>query len=133
MLKRDLRLDTSFLRIEEVKSPGPGNVAFVEVECANVTELFTGFGESGVKAEVVAGRLAKDSRRYLESEVAVGEHLADQLLLPMAQAGGGSFVTFPLSSHALTNIEILKQFLRVEVRMEPAGDEAVRVELKRAA
>ncbi len=132
VLKRDLRLDASDLRIEEVKSPGPGNVVFVEVECANVAEVLAGFGELGVKAEVVAGRLAKEARRYVEAEVPVGEHLADQLLLPMALAGGGSMVTFPLSPHALTNVDVLRQFLPVKVNTKPLTDDAVQVELARA-
>jgi len=113
----------------EVKSHGTGNALVVEVECASLTEVFVSFGELGVKAEVVAGRLAKDVRRFLEAGVAVGKHLADQILLPMALAGGGAFVTFPLSPHALTNIEVLKQFLPIEVRIEAANDLGVRVEL----
>jgi RNA 3'-terminal phosphate cyclase (ATP) len=133
VLKRELALDSAALQIAEVKSHGPGNILIVEVESANVTEVFTGFGELGVRAEVVAGRLAKEVRRYLEADVPVGEHLADQLLLPMALAGGGAFVTFPLSPHAETNIHVLKEFLPIEVRTEPVSDNAVRVEITRAA
>lgn len=129
VLKRDLDLDTRDLHVEEVKAHGPGNVVFVEVSCAQVTEVFCGFGELGVRAEVVAGRLAKEVRRYLETDAPVGEHLADQLLLPLALAGGGSFVTLPLSLHATTNIEVLKLFLPVEVKTEPASDDTVRVEV----
>jgi RNA 3'-terminal phosphate cyclase (ATP) len=133
VLKRELALDSAALQIDEVKSHGPGNVLIVEVESANVTEVFTAFGELGVRAEVVAGRLAKEVRRCLEADVPVGEHLADQLLLPMALAGGGSFVTFPLSPHAETNIHVLKKFLPIEVRTEPVSDNAVRVGITRAA
>jgi RNA 3'-terminal phosphate cyclase (ATP) len=74
---------------------------------------------------------SKDVERYLTSEVPVGEHLADQLLLPMALAGGGSFVTMPLSQHALTNIEVIKQFLPADVKVTPANDPAVLVEVQR--
>ncbi len=132
VLKRELDLRPQDLRVEEVKSYGPGNVAFVEVESANVTEVFCGFGEPGLRAEAVAHQLAKEVKRYLAAEVPVGEHLADQLLLPLALAGGGSFVTMPLSSHALTNLEVLKLFLPLLVRTEPVSDEAVRVEVERA-
>jgi len=131
VLKRDLDLEAHDLHVQEVKSHGPGNVAFVEVESANVTEVFCGFGELGVKAEVVAGRLAKDVRRYLDTDAPVGEHLADQLLLPLALAGGGSFVTLPLASHSTTNIEVLKLFLPVAVQTEPASDKTVRVMVER--
>jgi RNA 3'-terminal phosphate cyclase (ATP) len=131
VLKRELDLDVRDLRVEEVKAHGPGNVVFVEVDCGQVTEVFCGFGELGVRAEVVAGRLAKDVRRYLDTEAPVGEHLADQLLLPLALAGGGSFVTLPLSLHATTNVAVLKLFLPVEVKTEPVSDDTMRVEVMR--
>ncbi|HEV8267086.1 MAG TPA: RNA 3'-terminal phosphate cyclase, partial [Thermoanaerobaculia bacterium] len=67
----------------EVDSAGPGNVVHVEIECANVTEVITGFGERGVRAEAVAEKVAREAKRYLAADVPVGEHLADQLLLPM--------------------------------------------------
>jgi RNA 3'-terminal phosphate cyclase (ATP) len=133
ILKRELPLDSDEVEIQEVKSNGPGNALIVDVESANVTEVFIGFGELGVKAEVVAGRLAKEVSRYLDADAPVGEHLADQLLLPLALDEGGVFVTFPLSQHALTNIEVLKKFLPVEVKIEPASDQAVRVEVSRRA
>ncbi|MBI2947909.1 MAG: RNA 3'-terminal phosphate cyclase [Verrucomicrobia bacterium] len=133
VLKRELDLDIGATRIEEVKSYGPGNVVAVEVESESVTEVFVGFGEQGVRAEIVAGRLAKEVRRYLDAEVPVGEHLADQLLLPLALAGGGSFITFPLSAHTTTNIEVLKRFLPIEVKVAPISDRAVRVDVERAA
>jgi RNA 3'-terminal phosphate cyclase (ATP) len=129
VLKRELRLDADDLQIEEVGSQGPGNVVFVEIESANVTEVLTAFGELGLRAEVLAGRLAKEVRRYMDTSAAVGEHLADQLLVPMALAGGGSFVTLPLSLHATTNIEVLKRFLSIQAKVEPASADAVHVEV----
>ena len=44
----------------------------------------------------------------------MGEYLADQLIVPMAIARGGSFTTGPLSRHATTNIEVVKN-LDVEI------------------
>ena len=40
----------------------------------------------------------------------VGEHLADQLLLPMWLAGGGSFVTGTVSAHLATNAALINRF-----------------------
>jgi RNA 3'-terminal phosphate cyclase (ATP) len=130
VLKRELDLHAA--RAEEVKSRGPGNVVLIEVESAHVVEVFAGFGELGVKAEMVAGRLAKAVRCYLNAAVPVGEHLADQLLLPMALVRSGSFVTLPLSSHALTNIEVLRRFLPIAVETEPISEAAVRVVVRSA-
>jgi RNA 3'-terminal phosphate cyclase (ATP) len=99
----------------------------LEVESEALTELFTGFGEKGISAEAVAEKAALEARRYLASGVPAGEHLADQLLLPMALAGSGAFLTLPLSRHATTNIDVMKAFLSVDVRVEPAGEDACRV------
>jgi len=45
----------------------------------------------------------------------VGKYLADQLLIPFAMAGGGSFITLPPSRHTMTNIEVVKQFLDLNI------------------
>ena len=73
LLKRELPLERNRLAIEEVKSRGPGNIVRVEVETKELVEVFVGCGELGLKAELVAGRLAKEVRRYLEAEVPVAQ------------------------------------------------------------
>lgn len=97
---------------------GPGNALLVTLEHANVTEVFTGFGEKSVRAETVAKHVLQEVRSYLASGAAVGEHLADQLMLPMALAGGGRFSTNVLSSHATTNAEVIGRFLPVSFVFE---------------
>jgi RNA 3'-terminal phosphate cyclase (ATP) len=129
VLKRGLGLEPRDLRVEEVQARSPGNVAFVELETSELTEVFASFGELGLPAETVAARLVESVGQFLEAGAPVGEHLADQLLLPMALAGGGSFFTAPLSLHARTNIEVLKLFLPVDVRVAPASDRSVLVEV----
>lgn len=111
--------DRSELHLEEVRdSDGPGNALVLELRCRELTEVFTGFGQLRVAAETVASRAIREMKRYLKAEVAVDEHLADQLLLPLALAGGGAFTTLPLSRHATTQIEILGHFLDVPVDVE---------------
>jgi len=109
---------------------GPGNVVLLSIESEQVVEVFTGFGEIGVRAEAVAERVAEEARRYLAADVPVGPHLADQLLLPMALAGGGAFRTVPLSRHASTNLEVIGQFLGTSIDVTPAGDTAVDVSVR---
>ena len=118
VLQRRLSWLPDEFRAETVHSSGPGNIVLIEIESERVTEVFTAFGERGVTAEAVAERAAKAVRRYLARGAPVGEHLADQLLVPMALAGGGSFVTSELSSHASTNIAVIERFLDVEIRAE---------------
>lgn len=118
VLRREETLAGSRFEVEEVPSAGPGNAVVVEVEARGLTEVVTAFGARGVAAEEVARRAAAETRRYLTADVAVGEHLADQLLLPCAVAGGGRFTTLALTPHFTTNVEVIRRFLPVQVRVE---------------
>ena len=57
------------------------------IESEQISECFSAFGRRGVPAERVAIQLVQEVRDYLQAGVPVGQHLADQLLLPMALAG----------------------------------------------
>ncbi len=107
----------------------PGNFVSLEVESEHVTEVFTGFGERTVAAEAVADQAALAARRYLASEAAIGEYLADQLLLPMALAGGGSFTTLPASRHTMTNIEVIQKFLDIPITCQQTTNRVWRIEV----
>ncbi|MGV3533870.1 MAG: RNA 3'-terminal phosphate cyclase, partial [Chthoniobacteraceae bacterium] len=112
--------DNAFTAQTDCESPGPGNAVMVEIGSEHVSEIITGFGEKGIRAEQVVDRVIKETRRYLASPAPVGEHLTDQLLLPLALAGGGSFTSIGLSRHALTNIEVIQRFLPVRFETEAA-------------
>jgi len=101
--------------INATEADGPGNVFMVVLEFSNLTELFTGFGELGTKAERLARKTCDQAERYLKSDAPVGDYLADQLLLPMAVAGGGSFRCTALSSHFQTNVGVIEQFLPIKI------------------
>ncbi|MBN2489951.1 MAG: RNA 3'-terminal phosphate cyclase [Planctomycetes bacterium] len=101
--------------VEVADSAGPGNVLLLEVESAALTEVFSGFGQRGIPAEKVADGVIREAAEYLDAGVPVGRHLADQLLIPLALAGGGAFRTLPLSDHATTNIGVVKRFLAVNI------------------
>lgn len=122
--------DPDCCSIVEVDSAGPGNVVMLELASSQVTEVFTGFGQHGVKAERVAGDAVKQMHAYLTANVPVGPYLADQLMLPLGisawQGGaadrsppgrqrGGSYRTLPLSRHATTHIDILRRFLNIPI------------------
>ena len=111
--------------VREVHASGTANVLMLEVERGDTRELVTGFGEKGLRAEVVAERTCRELARFLAADVPVGEHLADQLLLPLAVAGGGRFRSAPLSLHATTNIDTIQLFLDIPIHVEPAGDAVV--------
>jgi RNA 3'-terminal phosphate cyclase (ATP) len=119
-----LRLETS------TNAYSPGNVVTIEIESEHLTEVITGIGERGVRAEVVALRTCEEAGRYLEIGAPVGEHLADQLLIPLALAGGGSYLTGQPSLHTTTNIEIIKRFLSVEIEISHISDQTWKIEVR---
>ncbi len=112
-------------------SHGPGNVLTLFVESENLTEVFTGFGVKGVTAEKVAKRCVGQVKSYLASDAPVGKYLADQLLIPLAMAGGGSFVTQPPSRHTMTNIEVVKQFLELNINCTEIDNRCWQISVKK--
>lgn len=115
---------------DRVQAHGPGNVVFVEITSDHVTEVFTAFGRTGASAEKVADEVVRQARDYLMTDVPIGCYLADQILLPLGisvwQGDGGrkgsSFRTLPLTRHSTTHIEILRQFLDVNIHFERSGE-----------
>jgi len=95
---------------------GPGNALLLTFTHEHLTEVFAAFGARGVSAEAVAGQALREAQQYLASGAAVGEHLADQLMLPMALAGSGRFTLSTVSGHARTNAAVIERFLPVSVR-----------------
>jgi RNA 3'-terminal phosphate cyclase (ATP) len=105
---------------------GPGNAVTITLEHRHVTEVFTGFGEKGVRAEDVGEHVAREAATYLAATAPVGEHLADQLLLPLALGEGGQFRATAATPHLQSNALVVHTFTGRRVRMEPDAG-AVRV------
>jgi len=101
---------------------GPGNAVTITLEHEHVTEVFTGFGEKGVRAETVAEQAAAAANEYLAARAPVGEHLADQLLLPMALGDGGRFVTAKATPHLRSNVAVIERFTARRFSIEPVPD-----------
>jgi RNA 3'-terminal phosphate cyclase (ATP) len=121
---------TDQLDLEESSNAlSPGNVFTIEIVSENLTEVFTGIGERGVRAEQIAARVVHEAQAYLDAGAPVGRHLADQLLIPMALAGGGSYTTASPTMHTTTNIEIIKKFLPVEITNTQLSEDVWKVEV----
>jgi RNA 3'-terminal phosphate cyclase (ATP) len=128
IVRERLLVDRSATRTESVTtSIGPGNVLFIVIEGESVTEVVTGFGMKNVTAEQVAAGACDEAERYLRANVPVGEHLADQLLIPMALAGGGAFRTLTPTQHTLTNARVIQRFLDVAIEIEAETPEVSRI------
>jgi len=110
------------LLIDDKEALGPGNILLLHVKSASVTEVFSSFGEKGIRAEEVAADAVQEAKRYLDARVPVGRRLADQILLPMALAGRGRLLTLPLSLHAWTNIKVIQKFLSVEIETHETAE-----------
>jgi RNA 3'-terminal phosphate cyclase (ATP) len=118
--------------VEAVQYPvGPGNAVVLAIEAEHVTEVFTGFGERGRPAEEVAKSAVEAARVWLEAGVPVDEHLADQLLIPMVLAGGGSFRTTKPSLHTNTNAEVIQCFVPATIDIQHESELAWRVTVGR--
>ena len=132
IVEREIAAANGVLRLpieatEAADSAGPGNAIMLGARFANVCEITTGIAQMGRSAEAVATGAAKSLRGYLASSAPVGAHLADQLLLPMALAGGGMFHTLSITEHTRTNMALIEQFLPVKfgVKELDAGVKAV--------
>ncbi|WP_305909005.1 RNA 3'-terminal phosphate cyclase [Methylomarinum sp. Ch1-1] len=106
------------IRSLHVKALGAGNAVSLRIYYGHVCEVIDSIGVIGIRAEKVASMAVEQLRCYQWAGAPVGGHLADQLLLPLVLAAGGSFVTGPLSEHVRTNIAVIKQFLDVDIQCE---------------
>jgi RNA 3'-phosphate cyclase len=91
---------------------------------------YSGLGELRKPAERVADEAVDPLIKFIESGGAVDQYLADQILLPLSLVQGESqFHTCQVTSHLLTNAEIMRAFLPVEIDIqgEPGSPGLVRV------
>lgn len=109
---------------------GPGNILMLEARFEHCTEIVSGFGELGVPADRVAKRAVGRMLGFLESRAFAGPYLADQLLLPFALAGGGSFTTVKPSQHSRTAGEVITQFLGRSCGFTPIDDGSHLMEIR---
>jgi RNA 3'-terminal phosphate cyclase (ATP) len=76
-------------------------------------------GRKGMPSEVVAEKAVMDLLDFHDSEAAVDAHLADQLIVPLALAGGDSvFSTEAITPHLITNIAVVRAFLNRSIEVD---------------
>jgi RNA 3'-terminal phosphate cyclase (ATP) len=116
-LRQQCRLQADIT--EETWPGGPGTVLTVELNTSPPT-LFFGLGARGKPAERVADEAVEQAAAYLDAApAAVDAHSADQIVLPLALAEGPSeFRVTAVTSHLLTNIAVIRQFLDREIVCE---------------
>ncbi|MBM3335947.1 RNA 3'-terminal phosphate cyclase [Candidatus Sumerlaeota bacterium] len=121
-----LAMQFAAIRKREVTdSAGPGNCVMIVVERGRGDErtrnILTAFGERGRPSASVVEEVAGYTRELLVSGAATDRFLADQMLLYMAMAGGGTLTTPTLTLHATTNIAVIEKFFPVRFLTEQIG------------
>lgn len=122
------------LRVTEPEVPtldalGQVSALVLILRHASGCEVVSELGERGFAPGEAAARACQEAKEVIEAGVAVGPHLADQIVLPMAIAaargGGGSVLsTVKPTGHTETNMETIRAFLAVELSArQEAGSE----------
>jgi RNA 3'-terminal phosphate cyclase (ATP) len=120
VVEKHLKKDKEKLsgRVVDYESLSPGNMVFLRAQFENVTAGFSGLGKRGKPAEQVAEEACRAWQHFINTEATVDLHLADQLILYMALAKGESFfIAEQVTSHLVTNIDIIKEFLPVGIKI----------------
>jgi RNA 3'-terminal phosphate cyclase (ATP) len=117
------RLKDTGLRVnikEETWPGGPGTVLTLTLDTRPVPTLFFGLGARGKRAERVADEAVDQLLAYhAASPAALDPPSADQIVLPLALAEGpSSFTVTEISSHLVTNIEVIRRFVEREISCE---------------
>lgn len=97
----------------------------------NIRAGFNALGQRGKPAEDVAREAVEDLIRFDQGRASVDEHLADQLLLPMALADRASVFTAPrITDHMVSNAHVIERFGMAGITMKtgPSGTACVTVQ-----
>lgn len=106
--------------VQRVNAASPGTYLFLLAGYEHGLAGFSCLGARGKPAETVAEETVDAFLKHHRSQAALDEHLADQLILPMALANGESkFVVSHLTSHLQTNIEVVRIFTGIRCSLLP--------------
>ena len=115
---RDRALALSEIELLEMPAVGKGTMLLLMGEFENSRCCYYGLGEIGKRAEKVADEACDALFEFMQTDGVFDEHLADQIVLPLALARGTSrFITPKITTHLLTNLEVIKKFLPVEAEV----------------
>lgn len=107
--------------VEELPASTRGTVLLLQARFEQGLGCCFALGARGLRAEQVADSAVQALTEFLEGDGAVDPWLADQILLPLALAGEASCLrTSAVTSHLLTNAEVIQLFLPVEIQVDGA-------------
>ncbi len=107
------------IKIHEFPSSTKGTLLLLLAEFENGSACYYALGELGKPAERVADEAVDALLAFLETEATLDQYLADQLMLPLSFAEGPSILhTSQITQHLLTNVEIIRLFLPVDISID---------------
>lgn len=106
------------MELDELPAGSPGTAVILLTEHAHSQACFTALGARGKRAETVADEAMDELLAFLAGDGAVDEHLADQLMVPLALAKGESVYRARITSHARTNAAVIQAFIDVDVVLD---------------
>ncbi|MFB6123166.1 MAG: RNA 3'-terminal phosphate cyclase [Haloferacaceae archaeon] len=109
--------------VDYVPSDSPGSALVLRATCGRALAGFTALGERGRPSEEVAALAVSALRSWRDGPGVVDAHMADQLLVPLALAGGRVRVP-TVTDHVETNAEVIRTF-GYDVAIEADGDGAL--------
>ncbi|PKO21008.1 MAG: RNA 3'-phosphate cyclase [Chloroflexi bacterium HGW-Chloroflexi-1] len=113
---RHNRIDIELL---DLPARAKGTCLLLQAEFKRSSACYFGLGALGKRAEQVADEACLWLEKFLATNGAVDEYLADQLLLPLAFAEGPSeYRTAKVTPHLLTNAEIIRMFDVATIEIE---------------
>lgn len=116
---------------EAFTSHSTGTVLLLLAEFEQGQACFFALGARGKPAERVADEAVHALASFLHSDGAVDPWLADQLLVPLAVAHGPSVLrTSEVTSHLLTNAEVIGSFLPVSIVVDGAMGAAADIHIR---
>ena len=106
-------------RASACRAYSPGNFVFLAAEYEHSVAGFSALGKRGKPAEEVAEEVSRRFRAFENSAATVDSHLADQIILYLALAQDDSiFIAEKITSHLVTNIDIIRKFLPVNIDLD---------------
>jgi RNA 3'-phosphate cyclase len=104
------------IEVKRLSSYSPGTALLLVAEFEHTQCAYGALGARGKPAERVADEAVDALLAFLAGDAAIDEHLADQLILPLAVADGVSELSIArITPHLVTNTDIVRLFLPVEI------------------
>jgi len=100
---------------------GQGNVLALELGYKDYCVHMTSHGKFGKPASRVVRDAIKMINTFQNSAAVIDSRLADQMLLPMALAGGGRLKINAMTNHIETNIRTIEAFIEGRFLVEPVN------------